>query len=119
MLAPRSACTPLKSTSNAQRFAGVPPTCLSPTRVRAPLPFPACLPRHVWCTQELDEQLYEECRQRYEQEQQLTQQKELQRQQEWQAMQQRAQKQATAKGLPNGVVDVNSTYTPILIRSKS
>jgi formate-dependent nitrite reductase cytochrome c552 subunit len=34
-------------------------------------------------------------------------------------MQQRAQKQAQVKGLPNGAVNCSSTYTPILIRSKS
>lgn len=71
------------------------------------------------CAQELDEQLYEECRQRYEQEQRLKRQKEDQRQREWQQMQHRAQKQAQVKGLPNGVVNCSSTYTPILIRSKS
>lgn len=69
--------------------------------------------------QELDEQLYEECRQRYEQEQRLKRQKEDQRQREWQQMQHRAQKQAQVKGLPNGVVNCSNTYTPILIRSKS
>jgi len=69
--------------------------------------------------QELDEQLYEECRQRYEQEQRLRRQKEDQRQREWQQMQHRAQKQAQVKGLPNGVVNCSSTYQPILIRSKS
>jgi hypothetical protein len=73
----------------------------------------------VFCLQELDEQLYEECRQRYEQEQRLRRQKEDQRQREWQQMQHRAQKQAQVKGLPNGVVNCSSTYTPILIRSKS
>jgi hypothetical protein len=69
--------------------------------------------------QELDEQLYEECRQQYEQEQQLAAQKEGQRQAEWQAMQTKAQKTAAAKGLPNGVVNCNATYQPLLIRSKS
>jgi serine/threonine-protein phosphatase 2A regulatory subunit B' len=69
--------------------------------------------------QELDEQLYEECRQRYEQEQRVRRQKEDQRQREWQQMQHRAQHQAQVKGLPNGVVNCSSNYTPILIRSKS
>lgn len=68
---------------------------------------------------ELDEQLYEECRQRYEQEQRVRRQKEDQRQREWQQMQHRAQHQAQVKGLPNGVVNCSSNYTPILIRSKS
>lgn len=71
------------------------------------------------CVQELDEQLYEECRLRYEQEQRLKRHQEDQRQREWQQMQHRAQKQAQVKGLPNGVVNCSSTYTPILIRSKS
>jgi hypothetical protein len=75
--------------------------------------------RAVVCAQELDEQLYEECRQRYEQEQQQKRQKEDQRQQEWKQMQSRAQKTAAAKGLPNCVVNCSSTYQPILIRSKS
>lgn len=74
---------------------------------------------HVCVLQELDEQLYEECRQRYEQEQQQNRQKEAQRQQEWQLMQQQAEKVAAVKGLPNCVADINSTYQPILIRSKS
>ena len=78
-----------------------------------------CLRRRFPFLQELDEQLYEECRQRYEQEQRLKRQKEDQRQREWQQMQHRAQKQAQVKGLPNGVVNCSSTYTPILIRSKS
>jgi hypothetical protein len=80
-----------------------------------------CLVHLVRCFwwQELDEQLYEECRQRYEHEQQLKRQKEEQRQLEWSHMQQRAQKSAIQKGLPNGVVNCNSTYQPILIRSKS
>lgn len=69
--------------------------------------------------QELDEQLYEECRQRYEQEQRVRRHKEDQRQREWQQMQGRAQHQAQVKGLPNGVVNCSSNYTPILIRSKS
>jgi hypothetical protein len=68
--------------------------------------------------QELDEQLYEECRQRYDQEQQQRHQKEEQRQAEWQQMAARAQRSATAKGLPNGVVNCSSSYQPILIRSK-
>ncbi|KAF6252568.1 protein phosphatase 2A regulatory B subunit [Scenedesmus sp. NREL 46B-D3] len=68
---------------------------------------------------ELDEQLCEECRQRYEQEQQQKRQKEDQRQHEWSQMQTRAQKTAAAKGLPNCVVNCSSTYQPILIRSKS
>lgn len=69
--------------------------------------------------QELDEQLYEECKQHYEQEEQQKRHKEEQRQQEWQLMQQRAEKVAAVKGLPQCVVDVSSTYQPILIRSKS
>lgn len=69
--------------------------------------------------QELDEQLYEECKQRYEQEQQLNRQKEMHRQQEWQLMQQTAEKLAAVKGLPSCVADCSSTYQPILIRSRS
>eukprot|EP00879_Flechtneria_rotunda_P001234 GHRR01001381.1.p1 GENE.GHRR01001381.1~~GHRR01001381.1.p1 ORF type:complete len:509 (+),score=135.36 GHRR01001381.1:182-1708(+) len=67
---------------------------------------------------ELDEQLYEECRQRYEQEQQRQRQKEEQRQQEWNQLQTQAQSIAAEKGLPNGSVN-HSTYQPILIRTKS
>ncbi|KAF8060618.1 B'ETA [Scenedesmus sp. PABB004] len=68
---------------------------------------------------ELDEALYEECRARYEDEQQQRRTKEEQRTQEWQQMQQRARASAAQKGLPNCVVNCSATYQPILIRSKS
>ena len=68
--------------------------------------------------QELDPQLFEECRRQWEDEQQQQRGREEQRQRQWADVTREASKRATARGLPNGSVNESETYTPLLIRSR-
>jgi SRSO17 transposase len=69
--------------------------------------------------QELDEQLFEECRQQWEEQQQQQRGREEQRQRQWADVTREATKRAKARGLPNSTVPSESeTYTPLLIRSR-
>jgi len=68
--------------------------------------------------QELDGQLFEECRQQWEQQQQQQHGREEQRQRQWADVRREASKRATARGLPNGSISDNEKYTPLLIRSR-
>jgi hypothetical protein len=74
------------------------------------------LPLLLFPGQELDEQLYEQCRLRWQQEEQQQRTKDEQRRQEWSQLQQRAVQQATSRGLPNGAVAANGTYKPLLLQ---
>lgn len=84
-------------------------------------------PAHLACThthplqrgQELDEQLFEECRQRWEEQQQHAPGREEQRRRQWADVTREATKRAAARGLPNGSVPgEGDKYTPLLIRSR-
>ncbi|KAI8466674.1 MAG: protein phosphatase 2A regulatory B subunit [Monoraphidium minutum] len=67
--------------------------------------------------QELDEPLFEECRQQWEEEQQQQREREATRQQQWAAVGSEAARGAAARGLPGGAAGAGSeTYTPLLIR---
>ncbi|KAI8471600.1 MAG: protein phosphatase 2A regulatory B subunit [Monoraphidium minutum] len=69
--------------------------------------------------QELDEQLFEECRQQWEEQEQQQRGREEQRRRQWADVGREATKRAAARGLPNGTVGNGSeTYTPLLIRSR-
>ncbi|KIZ03758.1 Serine/threonine protein phosphatase 2A [Monoraphidium neglectum] len=65
--------------------------------------------------QELDDQLFEECRQHWEDEQQQQRARDDARQRQWGDVAREATKAAAARGMPNGAVGSGSeTYTPLL-----
>eukprot|EP00877_Chromochloris_zofingiensis_P006911 jgi/Chrzof1/2473/Cz11g16300.t1 len=70
--------------------------------------------------QELDENLYEQCRRQWEESGQQQRSKEEQRQREWANLHQRAQHLAASRGLPNGTINSSSNggYRPVMVRSR-
>lgn len=67
---------------------------------------------------ELDEQLFEECRLAWEEQQQQQRQRDEQRQRQWADVSREATKRAAARGLPNGAGAASDKYTPMLVRSR-
>jgi hypothetical protein len=67
--------------------------------------------------QELDEQLFEECQQRWEEQEQQQGAREEARRRQWADVAQEASKRAAARGLPSQAA-ASETYTPLLIRGR-
>jgi hypothetical protein len=69
--------------------------------------------------QELDEQLFEECQQRWEEEEEQHEAREEARRQQWADVAREATKRAAARGMPKGAGGTGAeTYTPLLVRGR-